>query len=558
MPAAVWGTKQPTNTPTADLLPDALLTGILTLAPPAPTLTPTQTVFIPSSRFAFTEVAKGTLFITSAALNAPVNGIGASFPTITGTSLSGVASGEARQRRGKLIALAQSKGFDALPDDDLTVLAANATNHTLLQSDPMLGPLGSGGTPQHGLKRPEPLPEPAAPAEVIETVVRFLVSILQYRYVGSTTTSTSAVGVTTTELTGTAVLTKTPPGPAQPAQNPPPASPDAPPATVTQKAPPQEIVTAESLVLSMEHSKPSQALQPALSLTCVSGALRFRVTSFDSFGVLVEDDTLPHAADIATAKAGAVFKKSLSRAAARVIVTAVPLPPPPPVVGLAAPPSTTTFGWTTSTALVQAQPRVFLFEGGSVRTQGSVDAAAGIQGPLDDTTGLVRGGDAVAGNVVTTAGGVAQSGAFRTLLPADVRTLAVLVHKSGVPAQAGLGTDVRVTTADGVEHRLIPLHVVPDDPGVFVLLYKLPDALQIEATTSANPDPKITVLTQAIASGDAAGSWEIQGVVGIREKVHRVSAHWSDFKLKAPAPVQSDPSAPAQQPQLGKVEVVAA
>ena len=524
MPKALWHTQQAPPTPSSDLLPEPLLTGLTGLRPVEPTLA--NATPIPIEAFAFTGLDDFRLPLRPASI--PTGVIGGFDPDASTDFGPSVA--RRRDRRSAIINLAKANGFPALLDERLDRLSQNA--NAIFQSPPMLGSLGSGGTAQSSVTPAPAIPNPAIDQDVITTVVNFLLSILRYPYVSANAVSNTDVGVTTSHLNSSivisggsgAVAAATPAAQpaAQPAASPAGVAGTPPKLPNTRTAignPSQELTPGQSVVLSVNYTK--STIRPAAALQFTEG-LQFRVTTFNTFNEPLDNlvvGSVDHPERRFTITSDTV----------RVIVTALavapaasPLPAPlaPPVAA-----NQTTFGWTGTSSLIQFGPQFFVADGASVQIQSAFQQS-------DNLNSVVRGAAMVRANQVVvpgTDGNRTASGAFVTLLPADVLTFAVLVRRSAATAQEGLGTLVQVTRADGAKLRLQPLHSLHDDADQFALFYRVPRNLQIQ-------NGKVAVSAQA--TGGAAGEWEIQGVMGITQKPDVVVGDWATFRLRPSEIVQ--------------------
>ncbi len=489
------------------------LTGLRPVKPTLANATP-----IPIEAFAFTGLDDFRLPLRPASI--PTGVIGGFAPDAS-TDL-GPSVARRRDRRSAIINLAKANGFTALLDERLDRLSQNA--NAIFQSPPMLGSLGSGGTAQSSVTPAPALPNPAIDQDVITTVVNFLLSILRYPYVSANAVSNTDVGVTTSHLNSSivisgasgAVTAATPAASTAGVAGTPPKLPN------TRTAvgnPSQELTPGQSVVLSVNYTR--STIRPAAALQFTEG-LQFRVTTFNTFNEPL-DNLVVGSADHPERRF------TITSDTVRVIVTALavapaasPLPAPLPLPVAA---NQTTFGWTGTSSLIQFGPQFFVADGASVQIQSAFQ-----QG--DNLNSVVRGAAMVRANQVVvpgTDGNRTASGAFVTLLPANVLTFAVLVRRSAATAQEGLGTLVQVTRADGAKLLLQPLHILHDDADQFAMLYRVPRNLQIQ-------NGKVAVSAQA--TGGAAGEWEIQGVMGITQKPDVVVGDWATFRLRPSEIVQ--------------------
>jgi hypothetical protein len=571
VPKELWDTAyQPAPpTPGAEVLPDRLV-GVIGLRPKAIALSgapPTFNIGV----FAFDVLNDRKLFLdTAAAVQKEIQipkfrdtqTFSGAFDEIRATVFviagqTAVTAAVPTARRASLVALARLNGFASLPDVSTPTPAVSLAEmasrvETIFQSEPMRGVLGSGG--EAAAREPDApeLPLPAIPEDPLTTIFRILLSITQYRR------ATADIGAADSDTDFTSEEMDHPFtlfGSA--AANSPDS--DTQVSTLEVTGADQTLSAGQTLIIAVEHSDPDRPQTAALEFSD-AGGLQFRVSTFDEGRRPLKD--------IVVIPGGqGTGKLPLDPASARVVVTAVPASATEPSLPNAQPSpgaSPGSFGWTGTTTLIQVVPHVFLCEGSSMRTEASYQQ---LRRDGDPESGVLRGGAAVRQNQVLVPQGadnvvLRRSGWFNTLLPAvsqgkRLETVAVIVRRSGIPAQPGLATVVEVTRADKVRLKLEPLHILREAPDQFVLLYRVPAGLAEEAETGVvgHADKMFAVFTQATGDGDA-DNWEIQGVVGIPEKAERVRLEWDRFRLQSHviATVTPEAAAPAQ----ARVAIVAA
>ena len=572
VPKELWDTAyQPAPpTPGAEVLPDRLV-GVIGLRPKAIALSgapPTFNITV----FAFDVLNDRKLLLdTAAAVQKEIQipkfrdtqTFSGAFVEIRATVFviagqTAVTAAVPTARRASLVALARLNGFASLPDVSLAtpgVSLAELAGHvdTIFQSEPMRGVLGSGG--EAATRQPDApeLPLPAIPEDPLTTIFRILLSITQYRRATPDTRAADSDTDFTSEPVDHPFTLYGSTGAGSPDS-------DAQVSTLEVTGGDETLSAGQTLIIAVEHSDSDRPQSAALAFSNAAG-LQFRVSTFDEGRQPLKDV-------VVIPSSQGTGKLPLDPASAHVVVTAVPAaatePSPPD-----APPSPGTspdsFGWTGTTTLIQVVPHVFLCEGASMRAEAAYQQ---LRRDDDPESTVVRGGVAVRQNQVLVPRGVdnvvlRRSGWFNTLLPAVSRgkrleTVAVIVRRSGIPAQPGLATVVEVTRLDKVRLRLQPLHILREAPDQFVLLYRVPAGLAEEAETgvAGQEDNKMfAVFTQATGDGDA-NNWEIQGVVGILEKADRVRLEWDRFRLQSHVIAADTPA--AAEPAQARVTIVAA
>jgi hypothetical protein len=484
LPKELWdvqySAKEPK--PSAEVMTDCLV-GLASLRPNARPMTGPRE--IPLKAFAFETLPDGRLKLRRSDLASPVGAITELGPPITGVISQQQIFASIRSTveqpaiRSTIIKLATTAGFSDLTDDPLPKLAAGADN--LFQFAPMQGSLGSTGSAAPATVTPEvPIEPPPPDPLVIQTTVELVYNSLLTR-----PQANAAVDSTPRPLIGEQRYVLPPAPGAAPA------------------VPRHDVIPGRVLRWTIRTGDPRKpARNTSLDVSNASG-MRFRVAALDRFrrtlrdGVVTETTALPPDT-------------------AHCVVMALPA-----VAGSAA----VTTGWTADTAMIEAAPNVFLGEDCIVNTQASDPASR-----PDEDAGLVRGSQLATENRVSVeqaGANVLQGGFVRTLLPDRIKTLAVMVKRSIVAGASNAASIVEVQLADGGTLHLQPRHVFRGDANQVVLLYAVPAGL---APASLELNRMLGVLSQA------AGEWEVQGVLGIDAKIADVRAAWQDFQLKPAAP----------------------
>jgi hypothetical protein len=409
----------------------------------------------------------------------------------------------------------------------------------------MRGALGSGGeAPLRPAAQP-PLAPPDVDPGVVTRIVRFLLSILEYRATppaSNPDTTSSETSIRTVELDAEARVQSLPPD----------AAADATGGAVVSGDTEQPLEAGQSLVMSIEDSQPDNPQNSVLEFHETAG-LKFRITTTDIYRRPIGVTDL----DPANA-AGDVLRFTIPLDAGQLIVTAFELPPADPNAGVVDPSAQgPVFGWTRTSNLIRIAPQTYLGDGITIHTEGSNVTTRGIDA-LD--AGVARGDDIIRENQVGS-GTDARSGWFQTQVPATCRTLAVTINASEFRAREGTSTVVEVAGNDGQTLRLQPTHVFRDvsvGSGQFILLYHVPAGVKLEQRGGAAADApadQFTILTRA--TGSESISWEIQGVSGIVEDCNRVRLNWDKFRLRSRT-ITTTGSAPNSTPNRARLKVVSA
>ncbi len=521
VPKEIWDAdyKAAAPQPSADVLTNQLL-GFDSIQPPGPD-TPTKLNEMSLSVFTFDVLQQvGPLQLTrQQAVSAvpPADGLSSEliFETVTTT----LNEAEVKARRAAIISLARTNGFETLaqrPDEApqpadaaLTDLAANVTT-LFVSTPPMLGPLGSLGTPPTISVEPvSPIQLPEKEPIPPETLAELTAIVFQYNYAEDSGTSDADVGATVMNPAERSTLPFDGiPGDA----GQPPILPD---------PPEKKVTTGETLVWTIIHTDPRVPRTPGVKLRKRTG--RVRIAALDDLRRLLETTIVDAGDDAQTVP--------LPPSTARVVVTS--LPPRPPAATLPA----GVAGWTASTSMIEMAPHTFLAENATVFTEGSYRGGAS----ADEPDGRVlRGKSMIAENRLTKGrdSKLLRSGSFETALPADIATIAIIVRRGGIASgPSGIGPLVESTLADGSRIRLHPVSTFREDAERLILLYRVPAGLRI------GQDARISVLTSAPGGED---QWEIQGVLGINESPLRVRLHWPDFRLRSQVVAAADSKGEAQ------------